>query len=154
MASGRKNQSQAKAEKERLDSAKSGVNALLKMVREPKVVTVNGVELTPMRPSKEAQLAYQKARLNIASKHPNGKDLSLEQFVEVQYDLAVLAVMGCFPFLDKTDAEDIMLASGGNSGELAEVCLGFYGVDERTAEALEKGELDLSFLSQEPSDEA
>ena len=139
-------QKQAKAQKE-------SIGALLAMVKEPKEVEVRGHVLRPQKPSRKAKLLYKKIGIESFMKNNSGEFTS-EQLVEMTYDAAVVAIMGCFPDIDREEAEDLIAISGGERGELVEACLDFYGVDKRAEEAYKRGELDLSFLSPGPQAEA
>ena len=78
----------------------------------------------------------------------------MAEVMEMQNEMAVQAVMGCLPYLDREDAVDLLIVAGGLTCELVEKCTEFYGVDKRAIDAFDKGDLDLSFLSQGQQGEA
>ncbi len=66
-----------------------------------------------------------------------------ENVGSISLTLAASAVSGCIAGLSDDDAARLVLATGGDRGELVMAALSLYGLDVAAAKALREGEADL-----------
>ena len=120
--------------------ASSQIDAIDALLATERIVTVNGTPITLTQPTEAAVRKLRRVQYALVPR--DGAEPDLDQLAGSTLDLATTAVMACVQGLDRDRAFRLVLASGGEMGELARTALAFCGVGLEASDALSEGAAD------------
>ena len=111
------------------------IDAIDALLPGERTVTVRGQTLTLAPPSEAGVRRLRRIQYALASR--DGSEPSMDALADGSLDLATEALRACIPGLDRKRAFRLVLASGGEAGELSRAALGLCGIGEEFQAALE-----------------
>ena len=106
--------------------AASQLDAIDALLATEQTITVNGTAITLTPPTEAAVRKLRRAQYAMAPR--DGADPDTDTLADASLDLAVAAVQACIDGLDDDRAFRLVLASGGEAGELVRTAMGLCGI--------------------------